>query len=120
MDDPASVDAYIAGFPPQVQDVLRTLRQTIGDAAPGATESISYRIPTFRLGGRPLMYFAGFARHVSVYPIPEGDAEFEALVAPYRAGKGTLRFPLDRPVPFAVVRRVAEAHVRRLAAGRQR
>lgn len=112
-EGPTTVDEYIAGFPEEVRAILTEIRRRISALAPHATESISYRIPTFKVGTRPLVYFAGFAGHVSVYPIPDGPASFEELIRPYRAGKGTLRFPLDRPIPYDVIEEVTRRHLDR-------
>ncbi len=105
----ASIDAYIASFPPETGSILRRLRETIRAAAPEATEAISYNIPTFRQAGTYLVYFAGWKKHVSIYPIPKGDPSFEAAIAPYREEKGTLRFPLSAPIPYDLVTRIVEA-----------
>ncbi|OEJ93205.1 iron chaperone [Streptomyces thermolilacinus] len=105
----ATVDAYVASFPQEVREVLGEIRRTVREAAPeGAGERISYGIPAVTLGGRDLVYFAGWKRHVSVYPVAEGDAAFRRDAEPYRSGRGTLRFPLDRPVPYALVTRLVE------------
>jgi len=103
------VDQYIGSFPEEVRPVLEELRVTISRAAPDAVETISYNIPTFKLAGRYLVYFAGWKKHVSVYPIPGGDPELERELEPYRTGPGTLRFPLDHPVPFGLIERVVAA-----------
>jgi uncharacterized protein YdhG (YjbR/CyaY superfamily) len=111
----ASVDDYIASFPEEVRDVLDQVRRTIHEAAPeGVAEKISYGIPAVTLDRRNLVYFAGWAHHVSVYPVPEGDAAFQRDIEPYRSGKGTLKFPLNAPVPYDLVARV----VRQLVAER--
>ncbi|MEU7820022.1 DUF1801 domain-containing protein [Catellatospora sp. NPDC049133] len=111
-----TIDEYIDSFPEEVQDVLRQVRQTILAAAPAqAGQNISYGIPTITLDGRYLVYFAGWKHHVSVYPVPDGDASFEEVVAPYRAAKGTLRFPLREPIPYDVITRVTSALVERRA-----
>ena len=102
----ASVDAYLDSFPEDVRLVLAQVRAAMHRAAPGAGERISYKIPTLTLNGRALAYFAGWTAHVSVYPVPSGDGEFSAAIAPYQAGKGTLRFPLDTPVPYDLVERL--------------
>ncbi|MEU8078495.1 DUF1801 domain-containing protein [Catellatospora citrea] len=102
-----TIDDYIDSFPTEVQDVLQQVRRTILAAAPAqAGQAISYGIPTITLNGRYLVYFAGWKHHVSVYPVPDGDAAFEEVVAPYRAARGTLRFPLREPVPYDVIARV--------------
>ena len=109
---PSTVSAYIAAAPPQARKALRQLRAAIKAAVPAVTERISYRIPTFEIDGRYLLYIAGFAEHVSVYPVTPGMiAQFGKDIASYRAGKGTLRFPLDRPIPVKLVGRLARVRV---------
>jgi uncharacterized protein YdhG (YjbR/CyaY superfamily) len=108
MPPPASIDTYIDGFPPEVQEVLQRIRRAAFGAAPDTTEGISYGIPTLMLGGRQILFFAAWKRHVSVYPVP-GDPALQHDVAPYLSGKGTLRFPLDRPIPYALIGRIAAA-----------
>lgn len=104
-----TVDQYIASFPPDRQRILEEVRAAMRRGAPGTEERISYGIPTFELDGRYLIYFAGWKAHVSVYPIPHGDASLEAAIDPYRAAKGTLRFPLDEPIPYDLIERLAAA-----------
>lgn len=106
----SSVDAYIASFPADVQTKLERVRRTIRRAAPGAEERISYQIPAYRLNGRYLVYFAGFKQHIGVYPLPKGDAKLITAMTPYQAGKGTVRFVLDKPLPLALIRRIVLAH----------
>jgi len=98
-----SIDAYIAEFPADTQHVLKELCSTIKAAAPDAEEKISYGMPTFTLNGKYLIYFAGWKNHISIYPIPAGDEEFNQKIAPYISGKGTLKFPLDKPIPLDLV-----------------
>jgi uncharacterized protein YdhG (YjbR/CyaY superfamily) len=112
-----SVDEYIASFPADVQAVLGQVRRAILGAVPGAGEAISYRIAAVTLDGAPLLYFAGWKRHVSLYPVPAGDAEFERALEPYRAAKSTLRFPLSQPVPLDLIARVARRHAAARAGG---
>ena len=102
---PASVDAYLAGFPPEVRAILARLRATVRGLAPDATETISYGIPTFRRDGG-LLYLAAFKRHIGVYPPVRGDARLEQAVARYANEKGNLRFPLDEPMPLRLFERV--------------
>jgi uncharacterized protein YdhG (YjbR/CyaY superfamily) len=99
----ATIDDYIASFPEDVQSVLQQVRRTIREAAPEAEETISYQIPAFKLNGKSFVHFAGWKRHISLYPIPDGNDAFQQRIAPYRAGKGTLRFPLQKPIPFDVI-----------------
>ena len=101
-----SVDAYIASFPPDVQEKLQAVRSTMRAAAPGTDERISYGIPTFALDGQYVVYFAGWRTYISVYPIPDGDDELDRDIAPYKAGKGTLRFRLDQALPLELIARV--------------
>jgi uncharacterized protein YdhG (YjbR/CyaY superfamily) len=102
----ASVDDYIGSFPAEVRAILETVRRTIRNAVPTAGETISYQIPTITLDGRSLLYFAGWKHHVSVYPAPTGDEAFERQVAPYRSSKGTLKFPLSKPIPYDLIEQV--------------
>lgn len=102
-----SVDDYIASFPPQSQEVLGEIRRTMHTAVPGAGETMSYKIPTITLDDRPLVYFAGWKRHVSVYPVPDGDDSYEARVGPYRSGASTAKFPLGQPIPYDVIAAIA-------------
>lgn len=108
---PAGIDDYIAGFPAETQEVLQQVRTTIREAAPEAEETISYGMPTFRLNGTYLVYFAGYKKHVSVYPAPVGNAEFAEEMAVYGSGKGTAKFPLDRPIPFGLITRLVEFRI---------
>ena len=101
-----SIDEYIASFPVNIQKILEDIRSTINVAAPNAKEKISYQIPTFELNGRNLIHFAGWKKHISLYPIPAGDEAFEKKIAKYVAGKGTLKFPLDKPLPLELIKEV--------------
>jgi uncharacterized protein YdhG (YjbR/CyaY superfamily) len=108
----ATVSDYIANTPPKARKALKQLRAAIRAAAPGITERISYRIPTFELDGRYILYIAAFREHVSVYPVTAGMvAKYGNAIAPHRAGKGTLRFPLNAPIPVALVAKLAKVRV---------
>jgi uncharacterized protein YdhG (YjbR/CyaY superfamily) len=111
-----TVDEYVASFPPETRAILEKVRRTMRSAAPGTEETISYGIPTFTLDGRYLIYFAGWKRHISIYPIPRGDEALERDLAPFVAAKGTLRFPLDKPIPYDLIERITAAAVRARAA----
>ncbi len=104
---PATVDAYIAGFPADVRTILEQVRRTIREAAPDAEESISYQIAAYKLKGRVLVYFAGHKKHIGLYPIPIGNPELPEL-AEYASGKGTAQFPLNKPIPFDLIRKVVK------------
>jgi uncharacterized protein YdhG (YjbR/CyaY superfamily) len=105
---PSTIDEYIASFPDHVQAILKKIRGIIHEAAPDAKEAISYAMPTFTLNGRYLVYFAAYKKHIGMYPIPAGDAALSAEIAPYIAGKGTLKFPLDLPIPFGLIARMVK------------
>lgn len=106
-----TINDYIASFPAEVQLVLEDLRARAHAAAPGAEETISYGIPTLRLDGRILVHFAGWKDHVSIYPVPEGDEQLTRELAAHQTGRGTLRFPLDQPLPDDLIDRVLAQHV---------
>jgi uncharacterized protein YdhG (YjbR/CyaY superfamily) len=103
-----SIDQYIASFPSEVQPTLQAVRQAIRRAIPETEETISYGIPTFTLGGKYVVYFAGWKHHISVYPIPRLDDALDQELATYKAAKGTLRFPLDQPMPLDLIGKVAQ------------
>ncbi|MBV1852716.1 iron chaperone [Catellatospora tritici] len=105
----ATVEDYLAALPDDVQAVLRRVRQTVLAAVPDGAEKISYGIPTVTLNGKSVVYFSGWKSHVSVYPVPGGDDGLDQDMATYRAGKGTLKFPLSKPIPYELVGRVAAA-----------
>ena len=111
-----TVDEYIETFPRDVRLTLQKLRQTIHETAPEATEAISYQIPTFKLKGKNLVHFAGWKDHVALYPIPAGDESFQRDVSPYVSGKGTIRLPLDRPIPYDLVEKIVMFRVKETAA----
>ncbi|MEO8588605.1 MAG: DUF1801 domain-containing protein [Flavobacteriales bacterium] len=107
---PTDIDAYIAEFTPTTRSLLEQIRATIRKASPAAVETISYAIPCFKLNGTFLVYFAGYKEHVGVYPLPKGDAKLQKAMAPYIAGKGTLRFPLDEKLPLTLIASVVKQH----------
>jgi uncharacterized protein YdhG (YjbR/CyaY superfamily) len=103
---PESIAAYMDLFPEATQKILQKIRQTIKKAAPEAEETISYAIPCFKLKGQFLIYFAGYKNHVSVYPAPRGETLFKKELADYKGGKGTVQFPLDKPIPYELITRI--------------
>ena len=109
---PKTIDEYIAGFPKEVQEILEKIRMTIRKAAPDAEETISYLIPTFTLKGKYLIYFAGYKKHIGVYPVPAGDAELNEELSVYQTGKGTLQFPLDKPIPLDLITKIVKLRVK--------
>jgi uncharacterized protein YdhG (YjbR/CyaY superfamily) len=109
-----SVDAYLAAAAKDARPVLKKIRAIVKSVAPQALETISYQVPAFRQG-RVFIYFAAFKAHVGVYPPVKGSAALEKALQPYRGEKGNLKFPLDQPVPYALIKRVAIALKRQYA-----
>jgi len=109
---PKTIDEYIAMFPGDVRAILEQIRATIKTVAPGAEETISYQMPTFRLHGTYLIYFAAYKKYIGLYPASTGIAEFEQEIAQYGAGKGTMKFPLGQPIPFELIARIVEFRVK--------
>lgn len=109
--EPNTIDEYIAGFPREVQEILEKIRMTIGQAAPGAEETIKYRMPTFALKGK-LVYFAAFKHHIGFYPVPTGIDAFKDELAVYEGGKGSVKFPLDKPIPYDLISRIVAFRVK--------
>ena len=103
-----TVDEYVASLPEDTRKVLKKLRAAIQAAAPGAREKVSYQIGALELNGRNLLGFAGWKNHVSLYPIPSGSAAFNREIAKYADGKGTIKFPLDKPLPLKLIRQVVK------------
>ena len=106
-----SMDEYIATFPDETQKILKEVRATIKAAVPEAGETISYGIPTFTLNGKYLIYFAGWKKHISIYPIPIGTEAFNKQVSQYVEGKGTLKFPMDKPLPLKLITKIVRLRV---------
>jgi uncharacterized protein YdhG (YjbR/CyaY superfamily) len=106
-----TIDEYIGTFPEDVQNMLIRLRQTIKEIAPEAQEAIKYQLPTFVLNGN-LVHFGAFKNHIGFYPTPTGTAAFKKELAPYKAAKGSIQFPLDQPIPWPLIRRIVEFRVK--------
>ena len=109
---PTTIDEYIAGFPPNVRRLLRQVRATIRKAAPKAEEKISYQIPTLFLHGN-LVHFGAFKEHIGCYPAPMGLKEFEKELSKYAGSKGSVRFPLDQPMPLGLITRIVKFRVKK-------
>src|SRR4051794_32319434 len=113
----SSIDTYIALAAPAAKPVLKKIRGIVREEVPGAEERISYRMPAFFDGG-VVVYFAAFRDHVGMFPPVSGDAALEKALVKFRGGKGTLRFPLDEPIPYPLIRRVVRARLKTLRAKR--
>lgn len=107
---PKTIDEYIAGFPEDVQAILQKIRQTIRETVPNAEEAISYQMPTFKLKGN-LVHFAAFKNHIGFYPVPSGIEAFKDELSVYVQGKGSVQFPLDKPMPYDLIRRIVAFRV---------
>ena len=111
MHGEAVQDEYIRTFPPDVRVILETLRKMIHDIAPEAEEAIRYGIPTFRLNGN-LVHFAAFEHHIGLYPTPAVIKAFESELSPYHNAKGSVRFPIDKPIPYDLIRAIVTFRVK--------
>jgi uncharacterized protein YdhG (YjbR/CyaY superfamily) len=108
---PKTIDEYIAGFPHDVQEILEKIRMTIRKAAPDAEEAIKYQMPTFTLKGN-LVHFAAFKKHIGFYPTPTGIEKFKNELSVYEGAKGSVEFPLDKPIPFDLIGEIVKFRVR--------
>lgn len=106
-----SIDEYIASCPEETHERLQTIRAEIKSIVPDAKEKISYQIAAFELNGRNLIHFAGWKNHVSLYPIPAGSEAFNKSIAKYADGKGTVKFPLDQPLPLKLIQQIVKYRV---------
>jgi len=104
---PENIDEYIAGFPPEVQQILGKLRTTIRKVAPEAEEAIKYQIPTFVMNGN-LVHFAAYKNHIGFYPTPSGIEAFKDELSRYPSAKGSVQFPIDRPLPISLIEKIVE------------
>jgi uncharacterized protein YdhG (YjbR/CyaY superfamily) len=111
-----TVDEYIQSFPTDVQNLLKKIRETIKTHAPNATESIAYGMPAYKLNGKPLVYFAGFKKHIGFYATPTGHDEFEKELSVYKQGKGSVQFPLDKPIPYDLIKKMVAFRVKEISA----
>jgi len=106
-----TIDEYIAGYPKDIQAILKKIRITIQNAAPKATETINYGIPTFQLNGN-LVHFAAFKNHIGFYPAPSGIEKFKKELSVYEGAKGSIKFPLDKPIPYTLIAKIVEFRVK--------
>ena len=110
-DTKQSIDTYISAFPKEVQTILQKVRETIAKAAPKAEEAMKYGIPTFVQNGN-LVHFGGFKHHIGFYPAPSGIRAFEKEFAKYEGAKGSVKFPLDKPIPYTLLTKVVKYRVK--------
>jgi uncharacterized protein YdhG (YjbR/CyaY superfamily) len=110
-DGATTIDGYISNFPKETQKHLKQIRDAVRTIVPDAREDIKYGIPTFVLNGN-LLHFAGFDHHIGFYPTPTGLVSFKKALAPYKQGKGSVQFPLDKPMPMALITRIVKYRVK--------
>lgn len=107
----SDIETYIQQFPDEVQEILQTIRKLINDNAPGANEHFAYGMPACKLYKKPLVYFAAFKNHIGFYATPSGHTEFQEELSKYRHGKGSVQFPLDKPIPYNLIERIVKFRV---------
>jgi uncharacterized protein YdhG (YjbR/CyaY superfamily) len=107
-----TVDEYIKDFPEDVQHILIEIRSAIIELAPQAEESISYGMPAYKTNGKPLVYFAAFKNHIGFYATPSGHKAFEKELAKYKQGKGSVQFPIDKPMPLKLITKIVEYRIK--------
>lgn len=108
MTKPYDVESYIASFPDDVQDILQQLRALVREVAPDAVEGFAYGMPGYKLNRKPLVYFGGYAKHIGVYATPTGHAAFQKELSGYKQGKGSVQFPLNKPMPYELIARLVK------------
>lgn len=113
---PTTIDEYIAGYPPDVQAILHKIRATVQKAAPGAEEKINYGVPTFTLDGRNLVHFGAAKKHIGFYPTPSAIEAFKDELSVYEGAKGSVQFPLDKPVPVQLITKMVKFKVKEIQA----
>ncbi len=106
MKEYKSITEYIESFPKEIQETLQKMRKTIKEVMPDAEEAIKYGLPTFRLNNKNVVHFAAFQKHFGFYPAPSGIEEFKKELEPYIAGKGTIQFPIHKPIPYDLIKKV--------------
>ncbi len=105
-----TIDEYISQFPTEIQEILQEIRKIVHETAPEATEKISYQMPTFYLNGN-LVHFAAFKKHIGFYPTPTGTEQFRSELSVYKGAKGSVQFPLNKPMPYKLIRKIVEFRV---------
>ena len=107
-----NVNEYINAFEADTRKHLEQIQKAIKEAAPGAEESISYGMPAYKLNGKPLVYFAAFKTHIGFYATPQGHAEFAEELSKYKQGKGSVQFPIDKPMPLSLISKIVKFRVK--------
>ncbi|MHB1277747.1 MAG: iron chaperone [Bacteroidia bacterium] len=113
------IETYISTFPKEVQQILRSIRSTIHKTAPEAEESMAYGMPAYKMNGKPLVYFAAYPHHIGFYATPTGHEKFATELSQYKQGKGSVQFPLDKPIPYDLIERIVAFRVQENLAKRK-
>jgi uncharacterized protein YdhG (YjbR/CyaY superfamily) len=106
------IDQFISNYPPEIQTILQKIRALIQKSAPGAEEAMSYGIPTFKLNGKNLVHFSAFKEHIGFYPTPTGIEKFKKELSVYEGAKGSVKFPLNKPIPYALITKIVQVRVK--------
>lgn len=112
------VDVYIASFPENIQAILRRLRKLVQTTAPNAVEGLAYMMPSYKLNGRPLIYFAAFKNHIGLYATPSGHSAFAKELSVYKQGKGSVQFPIDQPIPYELIKKIIQFNITSINIGK--
>lgn len=107
-----TMDEFISKYPPKVQTILQRIRSVIHKSAPGAEEAMSYGIPTFKLNGKNLVHFSAFKEHIGFYPTPSGITKFKKELSAYEGAKGSVKFPLNKPIPYTLIVKITQYRVK--------
>ena len=107
-----TIDEFISQYPPDIQTILQKIRTTIQKFAPGAEEAMAYGIPTFKLNGKNLVHFSAFKEHIGFYPTPSGIEKFKKELSVYEGAKGSVKFPLSKPIPYALIGKITQFRVK--------
>lgn len=110
------IDQFISNYPPEVQTILQKIRALIQKSAPGAEEAMSYGIPTFKLNGKNFVHFSAFKEHIGFYPTPTGIEKFKKELSTYEGAKGSVKFPLNKPIPYALITKIVQFRVKEVSA----
>ena len=111
-----TIDEFISQYPPEVQTILQKIRALIQKSAPGAEEAMAYGIPTFKLNGKNLVHFSAFKEHIGFYPTPSGITKFKKELSAYEGAKGSVKFPLNKPIPYALITKIVQFRVKEVNA----
>lgn len=113
---PNPIDQFISKYPSEVKTILQKIRAVIQRSAPGAEEAMAYGIPTFRLNGKNLVHFSAFKEHIGFYPTPTGIEKFKKELSAYEGAKGSVKFPLNKPIPYALITKIVQFRVKEVSA----